>query len=65
MFDAEKRKKGIPVLKVPIYFMMKPWFPYNISFCKKIGLFTPELETLLIALTRDLFPSVLGKKQER
>ena len=65
MFDARKRKKGIPILKVPVYFMMKPWFPYNISFCDKIGIFTPELETLLIALTRELFPNVLGKKQGR
>ncbi len=65
MFDAQKRKKGIPILKVPVYFMMKPWFPYNISFCDKIGIFTPELETLLIALTRELFPNVLGKKQGR
>jgi hypothetical protein len=57
--------KGKPVLRVPVYFMMKPWYPYNISFSGTIGLFSPEIESLLVALGRELFPKVLGNKAGR
>jgi len=65
MFDDDKRKEGIPQLKIPIYFQIKPWFPFNINFSNQIGLFTPELETLLISLARMLFPNILINKQGR
>ena len=65
IFDSKERDKSIPKLKIPVYFQMKPWFPFNISFSKKIGLFTPELETILIALCRNLFPIILINKHNR
>ena len=65
IFDSKERDKSIPKLKIPVYFQMKPWFPFNISFSKKSGLFTPELETFLIALCRNLFPDILINKHNR
>ncbi len=65
IFDSKERDKSIPKLKIPVYFQMKPWFPFNISFSEKIGLFTPELETILIALCRNLFPDILVNKHNR
>ena len=65
MFNQSKREDKIPVLQLPIYFQMKPWFPYNISFNNKFGLFTPEMETFLIALARNLFPNILVNKKDR
>ena len=65
MFDVKEREKTIPKLRIPIYFQMKPWFPFNISFSDKLGFFTPEMETFLIALCRNLFPSILVNKHNR
>lgn len=65
IFDSKERDNEVPKLKIPVYFQMKPWFPFNISFSKKIGLFTPELETILIALCRNLFPNILVNKHNR
>jgi len=65
IFDSQLRKKEIPRLKIPVYFQMKPWFPFNISLAGKMGIFTPELETILIALGRNMFPQFLSNKQNR
>ena len=65
IFDPKERDNSIPKLRLPVYFQMKPWFPFNISFAKKDGLFTPELETFLIALCRNLFPRILVNKHNR
>ncbi len=65
MFDSEKRRIGVPSLKYPVYFKMMPWFPYNIEFAGQIGIFSPEIETYLIALGRLLFPNILVNKQGR
>ena len=65
MFMSENRSNKYPKLAVPVYFQIKPWFPYNIKIDKSHGYFTPEAETLLIALARSLFPDVLTNKRER
>lgn len=65
IFNDKARNERIPKLKFPVFFKMKPWFPYNISFNNKIGIFTPELESYLIALCRTLFPNFLSNKQNR
>ncbi len=65
MFDSKDRDKGIPRLKIPVYFRMKPWFPFNIAFSEKVGIFTPEIETILIALCRNIFPEMLVNKHNR
>lgn len=65
MFDPEKRAVGIPYLNFPVYFRMKPCFPYNISFNKKMGFFSTEWEGLLITLGRVLFPNMLSNKNGR
>lgn len=64
-FDADKRKKKVPYLKYPVYFRMKPCFPYNISLNGKLGLFSPEIEGILITIARILFPEILSNKNGR
>ena len=65
IFDPEERDNEIPKLRLPVYFQMKPWFPFNISFSNKSGIYTPEMETILIALCRNLFPNILVNKHNR
>jgi len=65
IFDANDRDRKIPKLRIPVYFQMKPWYPFNISISSNIGIFTPELETLLIAICRNIFPTVLVNKKNR
>ncbi|MBN2157709.1 MAG: hypothetical protein JW776_16800 [Candidatus Lokiarchaeota archaeon] len=65
IFDNLCRVQKRPILKCPVYFQMKPTYPYNVVFGGKLGLFTPELETILIALGRQLFPEILINKAKR
>jgi hypothetical protein len=65
LFDPANRIAGIPQLRFPVYFQMKPWYPYLIHFANMIGLFSPDIESLLIALCRNIFPTSLGNKHNR
>lgn len=65
VFNKKERKNKNPVLDIPLYFQMKPWYPDNIDFSKLTGILTPEMEIYLISLARNLFDPFLANKHER
>lgn len=65
MFDPAARDKSIPLLNIPVYYRMQPWFPFNLEFCGNIGYYAAEMETFLISLGRHLFPTILTNKNSR
>ena len=66
MFDEEARqKKKLPILKLPVYFQIKPWNPEGMSVQKMSNITTPLMESILIAIGRELFPNFFTNKLGR